>query len=109
MLSLAKAGDDNAKPDAFSFNAVINAFIYSPRNVIRDAGKRAESILERGLEFAEEDGGEMPSIKSFTSILGFYGRQTTVIDSPYRAQYLLTRLIDLFKAVAIERRAPEHR
>ena len=98
MLSLAKAGDDNAKPDAFSFNAVINAFIYSPRNVIRDAGKRAESILERGLEFAEEDGGEMPSIKSFTSILGFYGRQTTVIDSPYRAQYLLNRLIDLFKA-----------
>ena len=55
MLSLAKAGDDNAKPDAFSFNAVINAFIYSPRNVIRDAGKRAESILERGLEFAEEN------------------------------------------------------
>jgi len=95
MLSLAKNGDDNARPDAFSFNAVINAFIYSK---MRDAGRRAESVLERGLEFAEEDGGEMLEMKSFTSILGYYGRQTKVMDSPYRAQYLLNRLISLFRA-----------
>ena len=73
MLSLAKNGDDGARPDAFSFNAVINSFIHSK---IRDAGRRAESVLERGLEYAEEDGGEMLEIKSFTSILGYYGRQT---------------------------------
>lgn len=95
MLSLAKNGDDNARPDAFSFNAVINAFIYSK---MRDAGRRAESVLERGLEYAEEDGGEMLGMKSFTSILGYYGRQTKVMDSPYRAQYLLNRLISLFRA-----------
>lgn len=95
MLSLAKDGDDSARPDAFSFNSVINAFIYSK---MRDAGRRAESVLERGLEYAEEDGGKMLEIKSFTSILGYYGRQTKVIDSPYRAQYLLNRLISLFKA-----------
>jgi hypothetical protein len=50
------------------------------------------------LEYAEEDGGEMLGIKSFTSILGYYGRQAKVIDSPYRAQYLLNRLISLYKA-----------
>ena len=95
MLSLAKDGDDNAKPDAFSFNSVINAFLYGR---MRDAGRRAESVLERALEYAEEEGGEMPDIKSFTSILGYYSRQKKVIDSPYRAQYLLNRLISLYKA-----------
>ena len=95
MLSLAKDGDDSARPDAFSFHAVINGFIYSK---MRDAGRRAESVLERGLEYAEEDGGIMLEMKSFTSILGYYGRQTKVIDSPYRAQYLLDRLISLYKA-----------
>ncbi len=95
MLSQAKNGDSNARPNAFSFHAVINAFIYSK---IRDAGRRAESVLERGLEYAEEDDGEMLGMQSFTSILGFYGRQTKVLDSPYRAQYLLNRLISLYKA-----------
>ena len=94
MLSLAKNGDNNARPDTFSFDAVINAFIHSK---LKDAGKRAESVLERGLEFAEENGGDMLEIKSFTSILGYYSQQTKVVDSPYRAQYILTRLIELFK------------
>lgn len=94
MLSLAKDGDRGARPDAFSFNSVINAFIYSK---IRDAGRRAESVLERGLEYAEEDGGEMLEIKSFTSILGYYSRQKAM-DSPYRARYLLNRLISLYTA-----------
>jgi len=94
MLSLARNGDEGARPDPFSFNAVINAFIYSK---VRDAGRRSESVLERALEYAEEDGGVMPEIKSFTSILGFYSRQKAM-DSPYRARYVLNRLISLFKA-----------
>eukprot|EP00535_Pseudo-nitzschia_heimii_P005540 CAMPEP_0197187390 /NCGR_PEP_ID=MMETSP1423-20130617/15767_1 /TAXON_ID=476441 /ORGANISM="Pseudo-nitzschia heimii, Strain UNC1101" /LENGTH=1092 /DNA_ID=CAMNT_0042638951 /DNA_START=108 /DNA_END=3386 /DNA_ORIENTATION=- len=95
MLSLAKDGVNDARPDSFSFYAVINAFIFSQ---MRDAGMRAESVLERGLEYAEEDGGQMLDIKSFTSILGYYKRQTKAIDAPYRAQYLLNRLISLYKA-----------
>eukprot|EP00537_Pseudo-nitzschia_pungens_P004825 CAMPEP_0172356002 /NCGR_PEP_ID=MMETSP1060-20121228/342_1 /TAXON_ID=37318 /ORGANISM="Pseudo-nitzschia pungens, Strain cf. cingulata" /LENGTH=1074 /DNA_ID=CAMNT_0013075879 /DNA_START=138 /DNA_END=3362 /DNA_ORIENTATION=- len=94
MLSLARNGDDGARPDPFSFNAVINAFLYSK---LRDSGRRAESVLERALEYAEEDGGAMPEIKSFTAILGFYSRQKGM-DSPYRARYLLNRLISLFEA-----------
>eukprot|EP00536_Pseudo-nitzschia_multiseries_P000151 jgi/Psemu1/321478/estExt_fgenesh1_pg.C_30021 len=95
MLSLVRNGDDGARPDPFSFNAVINAFIYSKQ--LRDAGRRAESVLERALEHAEEDGGAMPEIKSFTSILGYYGRQKAM-DSPYRARYVLNRLVTLFMA-----------
>jgi hypothetical protein len=66
---------------------------------MRDAGIRAESVLERGLEYAEEEGGNMLEIRSFTAILGYYGRQnqSTVSDSPYRAEYVLNRLVSLFQ------------
>lgn len=95
MLSLAKKGDKDVRPNSFSFDASINAFLKSK---IKDAGKRAESILERGLEFAEEEGGEMLEIRSFNAILGYYSRQTKAADSPYRAEYILNRMISLFQA-----------
>jgi pentatricopeptide repeat protein len=95
MLSLARKGDRDARPDAASFDITINGFL---RSRIRDAGRRAESVLERGLEFAEEEGGQMLDIRSFTAILGYYGQQTTVTDSPYRAEYVLNRLVSLFQA-----------
>jgi pentatricopeptide repeat protein len=95
MLSLSRKGDRDARPDPFSFDSVIHAFL---RSGARDAGQRAESILERGLEFAEEEGGNMLGVRSFTAILGYYGHQSTVADSPYRAEYILNRLISLFQA-----------
>ncbi|OEU15438.1 hypothetical protein FRACYDRAFT_208949 [Fragilariopsis cylindrus CCMP1102] len=45
MLSLAKNGDNNARPDTFSFDAVINAFIHSK---LKDAAEKALDILHRG-------------------------------------------------------------
>ncbi|KAG7353577.1 PPR: pentatricopeptide repeat domain containing protein [Nitzschia inconspicua] len=95
MLSLARKGDKDARPDCFSFDIVLNAFL---RSGLKDAGRRAESVLERGLEFAEEEGGQMLDIRSFTAILGYYGQQRNVFDSPYRAESILNRLISLFQA-----------
>ena len=97
MLSLSRKGDSSVMPDSFSFDSVINTFL---RSGMRDAGRRAESVLERGLEYAEEEGGNMLEIKSFTTILGYYGhqKQSRISDSPYRAEYVLNRLVALFQA-----------
>lgn len=93
MMSIAKNGDEDVRPDEYSFDAVINAYVHSN---LRDAGMRAESVLERGLEYAEEENGPMLRLSSFTIILGYYARQDKVIDSPYRAEHILNRLISLF-------------
>jgi hypothetical protein len=93
MISLARNGDENAKPDAHSFDAVIKGYV---RSNLRDAGKRAESILERGLEYAEEENGPMLKMCSFNSILAFYESQKNAVDAPYRAEDILNRLISLF-------------
>jgi pentatricopeptide repeat protein len=94
MLSLARQGDRGAQPDAVAFDIVIYAFLNSN---LRDAGQRAELVLERGLEFAQDEGGEMLKLRSFTAILGYYGSQKQIADSPYRAEYILNRLITLYQ------------
>eukprot|EP00980_Cylindrotheca_fusiformis_P028627 scaffold22620_cov131-Cylindrotheca_fusiformis.AAC.22 len=95
MLALARSGDMGANPDSFSFNSVINAFTHS---TLRDAGKRAESVLERFLEFSEEFPEVKPDSRSFTNIIAYYYRSKDLLDAPYRAEYVFNRLVSLYKA-----------
>jgi pentatricopeptide repeat protein len=95
MLALAKNGDEGTNPDSFSFNAVINAFT---RSTMRDAGKRAESVLDRFLEHSEEFPKVQPDARSFTNIIAHYFRCKGLLDAPYRAEYVLNRLVSLYKS-----------
>ncbi|CAJ1954430.1 unnamed protein product [Cylindrotheca closterium] len=93
MLSSHREGELDL-PDSFSFNAAIRAFT---RSSLKDAGRRAESVLERFLEFSEENPSVVPDNRSFTNIIAYYGRKRELLDAPYRAEYLLSRMISLFK------------
>lgn len=93
MLSRHRKGELDC-PDAFTFNAVIRAFT---RSGWKDAGRRAESVLERFLEFSEDNPSVKPDIRSFTNIIAYYGRKPELLDAPYRAEYLLSRMVSLFK------------
>ena len=93
MLDLARNGDKEAFPDSFSFNCVINGFSRA-RN--KDSGQRAESILERFLEFSEEFPKVKPDTRSFTHIISHYRNTKKMPDAPYRAEYVLNRLISMF-------------
>jgi pentatricopeptide repeat protein len=95
MLALARDGDKEALPDSFSFNCVISGFTRSRR---KDAAQRAESVLDRFLEFSEEFPSVRPDTRSFTHIIAHYARQKEMLDSPYRAEYALNRLISFFQA-----------
>jgi pentatricopeptide repeat protein len=95
MLALARNGDKDARPDSFSFNSVINAFTRSKQ---KDAGRRAESVLDRFLEYSEESPMIKPDVRSFTHIIAYYGRSLEMLDAPYRAEYLLNRMVSLFEA-----------
>ena len=95
MLDLGRNGDMKSFPDSFSFRSVINAFTRSRK---RDAGTRAESVLDRFLEYAEDHPSLQPDARSFTNIIAYYGRSNFMPDAPYRAEYILSRMISLYKA-----------
>jgi pentatricopeptide repeat protein len=116
MLNLyLKQGDKSARPDSFSFNSVIRAF--SRDGNVKGSGRRAEAVLDRFLEYYEEEMSKTstddtsnsittssslstyavrPDLRSFTNIIAFYERSKE-LDAPYRAEYLLNRLVSLFK------------
>lgn len=94
MLALARDGDKDAQPDRFSFNCVISGF---SRSTQRDAGRRAESILDRFLEYSEEFRHIRPDTHSFTHVIAHYAR-AKMPDAPYRAEYVLNQLISLFRS-----------
>jgi len=101
MLALAKNGEGSAAPDAFTFNSVIHAFTQSS---LKDAGRRAEAVFERFLEFNEqEDPTVKPDARSFTKLIEYYGRSNKsnssgnrYSDAPYRAEYFLNRMLALY-------------
>lgn len=95
MLALARSGDKDAQPDSFSFNCVISGFSRSNK---KDAGRRAESLLDRFLEFSEEFPYVRPDTRSFTHIIAHYARAKHMPDAPYRAEYVLNQLISLFRS-----------
>ena len=98
MLDLARRGQKDSAPDAFSWNSAIHAVL---RSNLKDAGKRAESILERFLEYADEEDPEVaPDVRSFAKLIAFYGKKSGSkphADAPYRAEYILNRMVDLYK------------
>jgi pentatricopeptide repeat protein len=95
MIGLAREGDRDAQPDSFSFNSVINAFT---RSKLKDGGRRAEAILDRFLEYQEEFPRVKPDARSFTHIVAHYGRNRKLMDAPYRAEYVLNRMINLYES-----------
>jgi len=101
MLALSRNNDKGAAPDAFSFNSVIHAFTQS---TLKDSGRRAEAVLDRFLEYNElEDPTVKPDARSFTKIISYYGKARKTwagiknSDSPYRAEYILNRMLALYK------------
>ena len=102
MLNLYKEGDESAKPDSFSFNCAISSFTRSKQ---KGSGRRAEAILERFLEYQEnENPSAVPDARSFTNIIAHYGKSrwltgtgSSAVDAPYRAEYILNRMVSLFK------------
>lgn len=102
MLNLYKQGDEGAKPDAFSFNCAISAFTRSKK---KGSGRRAEAILERFLEYQENENPlAIPDTRSFTNIIAHYGKSRLLsgtgsgaLDSPYRAEYIFNRMVALYK------------
>jgi pentatricopeptide repeat protein len=102
MLKCYKDGDEEAKPDSFSFNCAISAFTRSKKP---GSGRRAESILDRFLEYQEnENPSALPDARSFANIIAHYGRSRWLsgtgsksLDSPYRAEYVLNRMVNYFK------------
>jgi hypothetical protein len=94
MLSRYRRGDKDARPDAFSFNCVLHAFTKSKK---KGSGRRAEAILDRFLEFEEDNPSVKPDTRSFTHIISYYSRSKEM-DAPYRAEYVLNRLVSLYKS-----------
>ena len=92
MLFLSQQGEECL--DSFSFNCCINAFC---RKNDDDGGRRAEMVLERFLEYNEDHPRCKPDSRSFTRIIDFY-RRSRQPDAPYRAEYILNRMIALFVA-----------
>jgi hypothetical protein len=74
---------------------VIYAF---SKSQVKGNGRRAEQILDRFLEYGEEDDPSVrPDNRSFLQILSHYAKSKE-LDSPYRAEYVLNRMVSMFKA-----------
>jgi pentatricopeptide repeat protein len=96
MLNLYKKGDLLAMPDPFSFNYLVRAFSKCSE---KGSGQKAEAILERFLEFHEENPLVKPDRESFNAIIAhWYNRSSAELDAPYRAEYLLNRMVSLLKS-----------
>lgn len=98
MLSLyERMGDRDAKPDAFSFNCVILAWCRATNT--KGSGKRAEAVLDRFLQYQEDERNPSlgPDSLTFTRIITHYNK-ARLTDSPYRAEYVLNWWISLFKS-----------
>lgn len=95
MLNAGRV-DKDVKPDCFSFNSVIHAITKSKK---KGSGRRAEAVLDRLLEYYEEENNPAarPDSRSFTQIIGYYSK-SRAMDAPYRAEYLLNRMVSLFKS-----------
>jgi hypothetical protein len=83
-------------PDVFSFDSVIISFIKSKQN---GSGQRAESVLERLIEYSEEENRRVvPDERSFSALISFYSKFRNSPDAPYRAEFILNRLIDICRS-----------
>jgi hypothetical protein len=80
--------------DEFSFNCVVNAFCRCKK---RGSGKRAEAVLERFLDYSQDNPSCSADTRTFTHIIAYY-RRSKEPDAPYRAEYLLNRMVSLFKS-----------
>lgn len=79
--------------DAFCFNSVIDTIC---REKAQGDGRRAEAVLDKMLEHGQFNPSCKPTTRTFTKIIYHY-RKSRAPDAPYRAEYLLNRMIALFK------------
>ena len=83
--------------------SVIGAFTRSRR---KDAGSRAESILDRLIEYSEEENPAIrPDARSFNLLLSYYAKSKAP-DSSYRADYMLNRMVNRFKEGQLQQMLP---
>lgn len=77
--------------------SVIKAHLDS--NTSGDPARCAEGILDRWCEYRENDNKNIPkpSFKSIDMIVRFH-RFSTAADAPYRAEYMLQRMVELYRA-----------
>ncbi|CAB9508788.1 Pentatricopeptide repeat-containing protein [Seminavis robusta] len=93
LIRLEERGDERYL-DEYTFNSLISALC---RSKTKGGGKRAEAILERMLDYSEDRPDCKPDIRSFTNIILHY-KISTLPDAPYKAEYLLNRMVSLFKS-----------
>lgn len=75
---------------------MIQAFTKSQK---KGSGKRAEAILDRFLEYNEMENPQVrPDARSFTHIIHYYAKVCQDLDAMYRANYILSRMVNYFKA-----------
>jgi hypothetical protein len=92
------------KPNVRSYNAVINAWAKSGR---KDAGIRAEKLLERLYELGQSTGEEemQPNTVTFTTTIDAWAKSSNRI-APERAEMILNRQLDLYDS-GMERVKPD--
>jgi hypothetical protein len=78
-----------------SLKSVIQAFTRSSK---KDAGIRAEAILDRFFEYHEkENGNSYPDARSFSHIIKYYTQKCHDLEAMHRATAVLTRMVHHFK------------
>ena len=80
--------------DSFCFDSVISAFCRSKK---KGCGRRAESILDRLLDYSQDKPSCRPKARAFKLIQSHF-RTSKEPDAPYRSEYILNRQISLFKS-----------
>lgn len=79
--------------DGFCFSTVIGTLCRSKK---RGNGRRAEAVLEKMLEHQQLNPKCKATTRTFTKLIHYY-RKSSAPDAPYRAEYILNRMIALFK------------
>ena len=95
MLKLFDEGNVRVKPNATSFNTVINAWAKARR---KDSGERAEEWLERLYELGERtsDDDQRPDTTTFNATLDAWAKSGHP-DAPHKAEAILNRMFELYE------------
>lgn len=110
MIDLSRRGNNEATPDSFSFrryvystidfdhaNPIPSVILAFAKSKLKDAAKRAEQVLDCFLQYHEEENQSVrPDSRCFKICIERYC-ESGQPDSPYRAEYLLNRMIARFR------------
>jgi pentatricopeptide repeat protein len=100
MVERYKAGDGDVKPTSWITTTVIDAW---GKSGVRNAGEKAEALLDWLLEMFETNGDVdfMPGAVTFSAVVNAHAR-SRYFGKAVRARAVLQKMIDLYKAGKIE-------